>query len=348
MGDSPSHHAAWRILDANANRASEGLRVAEEYARFVLDDPHLTRLLKELRHDLAAVLKQIPPEWRTAARATRDDVGTQIATPAESRRADPAGVAAAGFQRVEQSLRALEEYGKIVAPFAAAEFEQLRYRTYTLEKAALATARALERLAGARLYVLIDGGKDLDELTRRCEALVSAGVHVLQLRDKRLDDRTLLERARALRKIAAGSETLFIMNDRADLAYLAQADGVHVGQEELPVKDARAIVGPKALVGVSAHSLEQARAAVLDGADYLGVGPTFPSATKEFATFPGLELLEAVSREIRLPAFAIGGVSLDNVPQVKEAGFTRIAVNAAVNGAADPAVAVREFLKLLE
>jgi thiamine-phosphate pyrophosphorylase len=256
-------------------------------------------------------------------------------------------VALAGFRRVQQSLRALEEYGKIVSPAAGAEFERLRYRTYTLEKATLATTQALERLAGARLYVLIDGGPDLEEFTRRCAVLVSAGVHVLQLRDKRLDDRTLLERAWQLRAITGGGKTLYIMNDRPDLAYLSQADGVHVGQEELSVKEARAIVGPKALVGVSTHSLEQARAAVLDGADYIGVGPIFPSATKQFSVLPGLELLEAVGREIRLPAFAIGGVSLENVSQVKQAGFRRIAVSAAVNDAPDPAAAVREFLSAL-
>ena len=98
------------------------------------------------------------------------------------------------------------------------------------------------------------------------------------------------------------------MNDRPDIARLAGADGVHVGQEELSVKEARTIVGPDALVGRSTHSLEQAREAVLDGANYIGVGPVFPSTTKQFAEFPGLELLRAVSAEIRLPAFAIGGI----------------------------------------
>ena len=106
------------------------------------------------------------------------------------------------------------------------------------------------------------------------------------------------------------------MNDRPDLAVLAGADGVHVGQEELSVKDARRIVGPSALVGVSTHSIQQARAAVLDGANYIGVGPTFPSGTKTFAAFTGVELLQAVQAEIRLPAFAIGGVTAANLPQV--------------------------------
>ena len=114
------------------------------------------------------------------------------------------------------------------------------------------------------------------------------------------------------------------------------ADGVHLGQENVTVKDARRIVGPDRLIGVSTHSLEQARQAVLDGADYIGVGPTFPSGTKQFDRLPGLELLREVAAEIRLPAFAIGGISPRNVAEVLAAGFTRIAVSGAVLSSDDP------------
>jgi thiamine-phosphate pyrophosphorylase len=138
-----------------------------------------------------------------------------------------------------------------------------------------------------------------------------------------------------------------IVNDRPDLAVLAQADGVHVGQEELSVKDARSIVGPDMLVGVSTHSIEQARQAVLDGANYIGVGPTFPSGTKRFEQFPGVELLRLVAAEIRLPAFAIGGIDRQNVAEVLAAGFTRIAVSGAVTAAADPVQAAKELLNRL-
>ena len=135
------------------------------------------------------------------------------------------------------------------------------------------------------------------------------------------------------------------MNDRPDLAVLARANGVHVGQTELSVKDARSIVGPDMLVGVSTRSIEQARQAVLDGANYIGVGPTFPSNTKRFEQFPGVELLRAVAEEIRLPAFAIGGIDRENVAEVLAAGFTRIAVSGAIAAAADPAQAAKELLE---
>jgi thiamine-phosphate pyrophosphorylase len=132
------------------------------------------------------------------------------------------------------------------------------------------------------------------------------------------------------------ADTVFIMNDRADLAAATDADGVHVGQDELPVKEARAIVGPRRLVGVSTHSIEQARQAVLDGADYLGVGPVFPSATKAFDSLAGLELVRQIAAEISLPWFAIGGINAENIGAVLEAGATRIAVSHAILSAHDP------------
>ncbi|MBI2480592.1 MAG: thiamine phosphate synthase [Planctomycetia bacterium] len=136
---------------------------------------------------------------------------------------------------------------------------------------------------------------------------------------------------------------MFIMNDRPDIAAIVGADGVHVGQDELSVTDARAVLGQNRLVGVSTHSIEQARQAVLDGADYIGCGPTFPSRTKRFDEFPGLALLQAVAHEISLPAFAIGGITLENARDVFETGFTRIAVSNCVTSAQDPRAAIAQL-----
>jgi thiamine-phosphate pyrophosphorylase len=136
------------------------------------------------------------------------------------------------------------------------------------------------------------------------------------------------------------------MNDRPDLAVLTDADGVHVGQEELSVRDARRIVGPGRLVGVSTHTIEQARQAVLDGADYIGVGPVFPSQTKQFGSFAGLQFVREAAGEITLPAFAIGGITTENVAEVLAAGATRIAVSAAICAAEDPGEAARELRRV--
>jgi thiamine-phosphate pyrophosphorylase len=335
---------ALRAFDAVANRAGEGLRVVEDYVRFVLDDRHLTGLCKQMRHDLGAVLASVPSEHRLAARDTLADVGTTLATPSEQRRASPEHVLAANLTRLQESFRSLEEFGKLLDPEMGAAMERLRYRSYTLHRAVEITRTSLDRLRDARLYVLVDGRSSLAEFERLARGLVDAGVHVLQLRDKQLADRDLLARARLLRAITASTPTLFIMNDRPDLAALARADGVHVGQDELSAKDARSIVGPEALIGVSTHSIEQARQAVLDGANYLGVGPTFPSGTKHFEQFPGLPLLRQVAAEIRLPAFAIGGITAENLPEVLATGMMRVAVSGAILAALSPIGAATAIL----
>jgi thiamine-phosphate pyrophosphorylase len=368
--------AVMRILDASLNRATEGLRVVEDYARFVLDDPFLTGQTKALRHDLSTAAAALTSADRHAARDTQRDVGTTISTDEETRRSDAWGVCAASLKRAEQSLRSLEEYGKLVSADFAGRCESLRYRLYTLEKALDAGRSSRDRLEGISLCVLVDGGESLDEFERLVRSLVAVEVGMIQLRDKRLDDRELIKRARLLVSLTRSQppappgvsvelsrttekppaepgaakvepRALAIINDRADIAAAVDADGVHVGQEDLTVKDAREIVGTRMLVGVSTHDIAQARAAVLDGANYLGAGPTFASSTKSFDQFAGLDYLREVASEIRLPTFAIGGVTAKNVGDMLATGVTRVAVGAAVTGATDPACAVRELLGML-
>lgn len=333
----------YRAIDAEANRCVEGMRVLEDYARFVLDDAHLTELIKTWRHDFAQATGRFPMQLRLAARNTPGDVGTRITTAGERHRADLGAVLAANFSRVAESLRALEEWSKVVVPEVSPVLEALRYRGYTLHRTLAGTRSARQRLAGAVLYVLIGAGTDEASLRRLVRRVLAGGADIVQLREKGLDDRTLLQRARAVRQETSSGTALFIMNDRPDLAVLAGADGVHVGQDELSVADARRIVGAERLVGVSTHSLEQARQAVADGADYIGVGPTFPSDTKSFASFPGPSLLREVGAEVRLPAFAIGGIHSGNLHQVLASGIQRIAVSGAVSRADDPQAATADL-----
>jgi thiamine-phosphate pyrophosphorylase len=361
----PANHDALRILDASLNRAGEGLRVVEDYVRFVLDDAHLTELLKQLRHDLAAVGSALPLSARHAARDTARDLGTALSTTSERSRHDAWSVCIASFERVKQSLRSLEEYAKTVEPELGRRFESIRYRLYAIEAAVGRTEDAGERLGAARLYVLVDGRKSQSDFGSLIESLIAGGADVIQLRAKELNDQDLIARSRQLVKslrstLSASTNSpdlarsglapeqasirpLAIINDRPDVAVIVDADGVHLGQEDMSVEDARRVVGPNKLIGVSTHSIEQARAAVLDGANYIGVGPTFPSPTKAFADFPGVMLLQRVAGEIRLPAFAIGGVDSQNLGQVIAAGFTRIAVGSAVTGVENPAAAAAEL-----
>ena len=139
-----------------------------------------------------------------------------------------------------------------------------------------------------------------------------------------------------------------IINDRPDIACLAGADGVHVGQDDLPLRQVRRIVGPDAVVGVSTHNIEQAHAAVADGADYIGVGPVFPSKTKSFGEYPGLAYVRQVAQEISIPAFCIGGIDTGNLETLRAAGATRIAVSAVLATATEPMGIARTLRGILE
>ncbi|HLQ47287.1 MAG TPA: thiamine phosphate synthase, partial [Planctomycetaceae bacterium] len=336
---------------AAANRCREGLRVIEDFVRFSLDDAHLSRLLKELRHELTQRLCDLDRLGLSAARDTLGDVGTRIKTAREQIRSRPIDIVQANCRRVAEALRTLEEFCKFIPKLAdprlPSHLEQLRYRLYTIEKALATTLAARDRLAGRDLYLLATESLCHHGLGPAVRQALEAGVGLVQLREKELTDRRLLESARRVRQWTREAGALFLMNDRADLAVLCNADGVHVGQDELTVREARRIVGPNRLVGVSTHTIDQARQAVLDGADYLGVGPVFPSGTKSFDQLAGLDFVRHVAAEIRLPWFAIGGISLDNIDAVKSAGASRVAVSGTICSSPNPGRAATELLDRL-
>ncbi|MCG6156825.1 thiamine phosphate synthase [Rubinisphaera margarita] len=322
---SVDERAIWRILDAAANRLREGLRVVEDFVRFQRNDPRISGQLKQLRHDFQSAWSQLDAWQLVASRDTPGDVGTTISTSAERSRSTLQDVIAANCKRVEESLRTLEEFSKLISPAVSAQIEQLRYRFYSIEQSVLLWNRRHELLAKASIYFLLTEKTCARNWQDTAREAVAAGVDVIQLREKSLDDGELLKRARWVREITAGTETLFIMNDRPDIALLSEADGVHVGQEELPPREVRQLLGADRLIGVSTHDLEQARAAVAEGADYLGVGPVFVSGTKTFDQFAGPAFVQQATK-IELPWFAIGGIHLETLPQAVEAGATRVAV----------------------
>ncbi|MFM7208165.1 MAG: thiamine phosphate synthase [Planctomycetaceae bacterium] len=340
----------WRAVDASANRAGEALRVLEDVIRFGLDDGHLTRLAKELRHDLAAVLAGHGLWRRTAARDVDGDVGTGVEAESRLARGGLADLVAANAARAEQALRSLQECAAVVAAGAVAGFESVRYRTYVLERAALAAVRAGDRLAGVTLCVLVDGGRDGASFGWLVESLFAAGVRMVQVRDKSLRLPLLAKRVRLAVEIAgrcAGLRPIVVVNDRIDVAAACAADGGHVGADDLPVPLARRVIGPDRLVGRTAHDVAEARAAVIDGADYLGIGPCFPSVTKSFAEHAPPEFLRTVCGETSLPTFAIGGITVERLEAVAALGVRRVAVASAVTRAADPPRAARELIEAL-
>jgi thiamine-phosphate diphosphorylase len=204
---------------------------------------------------------------------------------------------------------------------------------------------AILRTAG--LYLVSDERQDAATRERVIGEALAAGVRVVQLRDKPAMGGALLREAQALTALCHQHGALLIVNDRADVAVAAGADGVHVGQDDLPLAAARHVVGDDLLVGVSASFVDEVVAAERAGADYVGFGAMFPTPTKENAEYAGPALLAEARRRTRLPLVAIGGITVENAGQVMAAGPDLLAVVSAVSAAPRPGVAARELLALV-
>jgi thiamine-phosphate pyrophosphorylase len=201
------------------------------------------------------------------------------------------------------------------------------------------------RLAAARVYLCTPTREDLAEFA---DAVLGAGVDVVQLRDKQAEAVSLLRAAGILREAADRHGALLAVNDRADVALAAGADVLHLGQDDLPMDWARRIVGQDVLLGRSTHDLEQARCAIAEGWDYFAVGPVYPTATKPGRPAVGTTLLQAVAALAPpVPWFAIGGVDRSSLAEVTQAGASRVVVVRAITDAADPGAAASELRRLL-
>jgi thiamine-phosphate pyrophosphorylase len=333
-----------RILDANANRAREALRVIEDYARFVLNDDAICGSMKHLRHDLVRATASFLSD-AILYRDTPGDVGTATKTDSELVREDLKHVVTASGKRLGEALRTIEEYAKTIDPATASQVEQIRYRFYTIEEQIAQTLRPADcGLASVRLYALVTELLCKGPWIEAVEQAIEGGADCIQLREKDLESGEVLRRARQLVKLCRKQNVISIINDRPDIAILSDADGVHVGQADLPATEVRKLVGRNKIVGVSTHNLEQARQAVRDGADYIGVGPVFKSSTKPRDFLPGLDFARQVTQaRLPIPAVAVAGITLQNVDDVISTGVQAVAVTAAVVGASDIRAAARQF-----
>lgn len=325
-----------RILDANANRAREALRVMEDAARFALNDERLSSTLKSLRHDLRAALDRLPAGWMEANRDTLADVGTSISTEAETTRAGLADVVIAAGKRLGEALRVMEEAAKTVDPALGAALQALRYRSYHVEVEL--NGRLAHGLARQwKLCLLLT--ESLCSLPWRdtLAGAIEGGADCVQVREKAMEGGALTDRVREVIAIARPHGVAVIVNDRVDVALAADADGAHLGTGDLSIRDARALAGRTLLLGASTHDLKEAHAAVEAGADYCGVGAMFASSLKPNREPSGaIYLRQLLERFPNMPHLAIGSITPANVHQLVEAGVKGIAVSSAICGAADP------------
>lgn len=353
-----THPTLLRIIDANFNRAREALRVMEEHARLVLDDAALTEEIKAIRHALAEAVGALNVESSTCAGAKEDtsharadssssnfllksrdilgDVGCRVRTSSEYVRASARDVVLAAGRRAGEALRTLEEYGKTLDVGFAESVETIRYRVYEAERRLHLTVDAQARFAQVRLYVIITESLCAGDWLATAEAALRGGANCLQLREKSLPDRVFLERARRLVRMCRRHNALCIINDRPDLAALAGADGVHLGQDDVAVAAARRILPPHGIVGLSTHTLEQLEAAAATVPDYVAIGPMFATPSKPSVALAGPKALTKARRRTSLPLVAIGGIDERNVEQILSAAPAAICVCRAVIAQPDP------------
>lgn len=199
----------------------------------------------------------------------------------------------------------------------------------------------------ARLYVLLTTNLCKLSVPDTARLAVRGGADVLQLRGRDVPEEELRRLALKLRALTKELGAILIINDRPDIAIEAKADGLHLGQEDMPIEEARRLVGNDKLIGISAHSIQQARQAQADGADYLGIGPIFPTDTKARVNPVGIQLIQQIVKEITIPFFAIGGINAYNVRQVLGAGATRIAVCSAIVSQEDVLAAAKDLRREL-
>lgn len=200
-----------------------------------------------------------------------------------------------------------------------------------------------------KLYLVTDpvlhGGRGVEAT---CEEALKAGVRFVQLRDKNASTRSLFDSAQALRKLCNRYSSYFVVNDRIDVAMAVKADGVHLGQSDMPADTARSIMGSEAVIGVSVRTVEEAEIAKADGADYIAANLVFSTETKKDIKEPlGLEMVSILSQASSLPLIAIGGINPENTALVINAGCSGVAVVTAIMNADSPAVAVAKFLSVL-
>lgn len=329
-----------RIIDANTNRASEGMRVLEDIARFSLDNEDLSRRLKVLRHQLRTALDQlqIPQSTLLHARDTSNDVGTTITISTEADRSNGVvDLITAASKRSQEAVRVLEESAKVLG-YSGGLFESIRYALYDLQRDL--TVLISKPTPLWTVCVLLTKSLCLHRTPEQImRDIARSGAQCVQIREKKLDADAFYQHALHMSRLARELDLTIIINDRTDIALAVDADGVHLGQNDLPIHAARDLLGPSKLIGRSCATTAQLHEAFDQGADYCGLGPIYPSTTKSKPSLSGLDTLSQAMGEPQLkskPMLAISGINQSNITPIASIGFPGVAVSSAVCSAIDP------------
>jgi len=328
----------YRIIDVNINRATEGLRVVEEICRFILEDQGLTLEVKRLRGQLckniriseyqkektclpAGTVRKTDYQILKTREAIKD-VGRKTYTKNEQKRKGVEDIFFANIKRAQEAVRSLEEFSKLIDPKLGQKFKAIRFKVYDLEKRIFSVLSKDLKL-DFDVYLVTDAQWNHIKIARKA---IADGAKIIQLRDKKASKDKILKWAKQIGNIARRAGVIFIINDYVDIAKKVDADGVHLGQDDLSIDKARKILGPNKIIGASTHSFTQAMRAQKQGADYIAVGPIFSTPTKPGVKAVGLGLLRKVVQKVKIPVVAIGGIDRSNIGKVIKTGCKRAAV----------------------
>ena len=327
-----------RIVDVNLDRIGEGLRLLEDIARFSLEDEPITKEIKDLRHRITDINKDFSLALIGASDAS-SDIGQDMLAENQSLHRDIDKTVVANFRRVQESLRVLEELAKIPdVEMDSENFKRARFSLYSLEKELLTKLLRQDKKKFIHgIYVVLDtiifDSKGILSIVPK---VIKGGAKIIQLRDNKLPTTALIKLSVKIKTICKDSGVLFIVNNYPEVAFASDADGLHLGQGDIPAEVAHRLLPLNKILGVSVTNAEEAQAAERGGADYVAASAIFPTPTKEEATSIGLEGLRIIKNAVKIPVVAIGGVNISNVDDVIAAGADSVAVVSAVLSSDDP------------
>ncbi|MCM8772706.1 MAG: thiamine phosphate synthase [Candidatus Omnitrophica bacterium] len=320
-----------KIIDTNFNRAREGLRVIEESIRFIYKNEKNLKEIREIRHIFSKkTLKFFPFEKLKSSRAVEEDIGKKLD---KREKLNLVKLVETNFLRVEESLRCLEEYSKLINSNISSFFHDIRFKVYEIEKKII-TLISRKRIKVPSVYVILNLKEENKNFFKFAENIIKGEPDIIQLRYKGENTKFFLKTAKNLKKIIP-DEIIYIINDRIDISILCESDGIHVGKDDIDIDDARRLI-PEKIIGVSSNNLNDIRKIKNKDIDYIAVGSIFKSPTKPEKKVVGIEILEKIKKIVSIPVIGIGGINIENAKMVIEKGADGIAVISTVENSENP------------
>jgi len=322
----------YQIIDANLDRAREGLRVLEDWARFGLGKEKYVEKIKNFRQILGKNHLEVYKQSRNHI----EDNCKGLTHQEQFNRKTSEQIISSNSARVQEALRVIEEFSRLHNHELSKIVSGIRYEIYTIEVDLLNYSKlkkSEEILKENDLYVITD---QKDNLLEIIEEILIAGVRIIQYRFKSGTDKDHLQEAIQIKNLCKRYNSLFIINDRLDIALASDADGIHLGQDDLDLKTARKLLGYSKIMGISASNEIDISNALKEGCDYIGIGPVFETATKKNKKPIGIEKIKTLTKDLNIPWFAIGGVKKNNISYLKSNGIKKVALVSQLMNSEDP------------